>query len=316
MPIYFEVQGFESAIGAKLLNRMMPRVFNKCMTQMPKVLVCGPSSWNQLVELDRLPDPRPQQLSARNDWYTVGGTSAGKALHLSSLGVATTLFTPLANDEPGRLLRQVLGGAGVNLQAISSVSTERHINLMAGGQRVSIYLATPSAVEDADADALCAAIGEADLAVVDLSELGLRIIRQLAEPPVPLWVDLHDFDGTAQFHLPFLRAASVVFMNDDATSDPWELMATCLRHGPEMAICTRGARGAVAMNRQGRRWEVAAPKVEVIDTNGAGDAFMAGFLAAYQRGSSVQAALEAAAGAAAVALSSRHLHPDLARLLS
>lgn len=286
------------------------------MSQTSKVLVCGPSSWNQLVELDRLPDPRPQQLSARNAWCTVGGTSAGKALHLSSLGVATTLFTPLANDEPGRLLRRALGGAGVYLQAISSSSTEQHINLMAGGQRVSIYIATPSAAMDSEVDTLCAAIGEADLAVVDLSELGLRIIGQLAKSPVPLWVDLHDFDGSALFHLPFLGAASVVFMNDDATSDPWELMATCLRHGPEMAICTLGARGAVAMNRQGRRWKVAAPKVEVIDSNGAGDAFMAGFLAAYQRGSSVQAALEAAARAAAVALSSRHLHPKLAPLLT
>ncbi|QDY65138.1 carbohydrate kinase family protein [Glutamicibacter halophytocola] len=284
------------------------------MSQQPKVLVCGPSSWNQLVELDHLPEPRPQQLFARGAWRTVGGTSAGKALHLSSLDIATELFTQVAGDESGRALRRALLGAGINLQVVPSASTEQHINLMAGGQRVSVYLAAPSAPAEADVDAVCAAVRESDLAVIDLSELGLRVIERLREPAVPLWVDLHDFDGFSSFHQPFLGAASVVFMNDDATSDPWELLAGCLRRGPSLAVCTLGEQGAVALDLQGRRWEVAAPKVEVVDTNGAGDAFMAGFLAARLRGAPVQASMEAAASSAAVALSSRHLHPKLAHL--
>lgn len=284
------------------------------MSQQPKVLVCGPSSWNQLVELDHLPEPRPQQLLANSAWRTVGGTSAGKALHLTSLDVATELFTQVGDDESGRALRRALLGAGINLQVVPSASTEQHVNLMAGGQRVSVYLATPSTPADADVEAVCAAVREADLAVIDLSELGLRVIERLRGPAVPLWVDLHDFDGFTSFHQPFLGAASVVFMNDDATSDPWELLAGCLRRGPGLGICTLGEQGAVAMDRQGRRWEVAAPKVEVVDTNGAGDAFMAGFLAARLRGAPVQASMEAAASSAAAALSSRHLHPKLAQL--
>ncbi|WP_347040342.1 PfkB family carbohydrate kinase [Glutamicibacter halophytocola] len=47
---------------------------------------------------------------------------------------------------------------------------------------------------------------------------------------------------------------------------------------PAWLFARWGERGAVALDLQGRRWEVAAPKVEVVDTNGAGDAFMAGFL--------------------------------------
>ncbi|WP_159610430.1 carbohydrate kinase family protein [Glutamicibacter sp. JC586] len=285
------------------------------MSKQPRVLVCGPASWNQIIELERLPDPQPQQLVARNAWHTVGGTSAGKALHLSSLGVSTALFASIGEDQSGNKLREVLVSAGLDLHLVPSETTEQHVNLMSQGQRISIYVATPSAASNADVEAVVARMSEADLAVIDLSELGLRLIERMGKSAIPLWVDLHDYDGMTEFHQPFLGAAAVVFMNDDATDDPWELLGTCLNRGPELAICTLGPRGAMAMDRHGQRWKVAAREVAVVDTNGAGDAFMAGFLAAYLRAESVQECLEAASDSAAVALSSRHLHPIIEKLI-
>jgi fructokinase len=48
--------------------------------------------------------------------------------------------------------------------------------------------------------------------------------------------------------------------------------------GPALVVLTRGAEGAVAFGRRART-EVAAPRVRVADTVGAGDAFTAGLLA-------------------------------------
>jgi sugar/nucleoside kinase (ribokinase family) len=48
-----------------------------------------------------------------------------------------------------------------------------------------------------------------------------------------------------------------------------------------------------------------------VDTNGAGDAFMAGLLAATLRGQSIPSALSAAAAQARVAIEGEHLHPAL-----
>lgn len=282
------------------------------MPASPLVAVCGPASWNHLILLDHLPDPVPHMQFARRAWHTVGGTSAGKALHLAELGVQVRLCSPLGADDAGGRVRDALATAGVTIEAIASDRTERHVNLMTdGGGRVSLYVSVPSPPADDDLDAAAAVVAAADVAVIDLSELGLLLLERDEVRQTPLWVDLHDFDGSSAFHQPFLRAADTVFMNDDRTDDPWELMRSCLARGPRLAVCTRGAAGAVALEADGTRHEVAAVPADVVDTNGAGDAFMAGFLGASLQGASVAESLKAAAVQARVAIESEHLHPVL-----
>ncbi|EGD43220.1 putative fructokinase [Nocardioidaceae bacterium Broad-1] len=284
------------------------------MPSSPRVVVCGPASWNHLIGLDRLPEPVPHMQFARRSWHTIGGTSAGKALHLAGLGIDVRLWAPIGADEDGARLRERLTRAGVVVEAIASEQTERHVNLMAdGGGRVSLYVTTPSTPSAEAVEAAVSAVAAADLAVIDLSELGRLVLEAMPSPRTRPWMDLHDYDGATAFHEPFLRAAEGVFMNDDGTEDPWGLMASCLDRGPGLAVCTLGAKGAIALEADGTRHEVAASPATVVDTNGAGDAFMAGFLAARLRGETVAVALRAAADQARVAIETEHLHPALAR---
>ncbi len=251
---------------------------------------------------------------ARRSWHTVGGTSAGKALHLAELGIDVRLCSPVGADDAGGRVRNALTLAGVTVEAIASERTERHVNLMTdGGGRVSLYVAVPSTPAEDDVDAAVARVGAADVAVIDLSELGLSVLERGVQRQTPLWMDLHDYDGSSAFHEPFLRAADAVFMNDDRTDDPWELMRSCLARGPRLAVCTRGAQGAIALEADGTRHDVAASPADVVDTNGAGDAFMAGFLGATLRGASIADSLGAASAQARVAIGSEHLHPVLGR---
>lgn len=282
------------------------------MSISPTVVVCGPASWNQLILLDHLPEPVPHMQFARRSWQTLGGTSAGKALHLADLGISVRLCSPLGADDDGGLVRGALTKAGVTFEANASERTERHVNLMTdSGGRVSIYVSVPSTPAEDDLEAAGALVAAADLAVIDLSELGVLLLERDEVRQTPLWVDLHDYSGSSSFHEPFLRAADAVFMNDDRTSDPWELMSSCLERGPSLAVCTRGAEGALALEADGTKHEVAAVPADVVDTNGAGDAFMAGFVAATLHGASVGDALKAAAAQSRVAIESQHLHPVL-----
>ncbi|UZX01855.1 carbohydrate kinase family protein [Arthrobacter sp. CDRTa11] len=276
------------------------------------VVVCGPASWNHLILLDHLPQPVPHMQFARDTWETVGGTSAGKALHLADLGIGVQLCSPIGADDDGARVRRALTTSGVAVVAIASERTERHVNLMTDdGSRVSLYVSVPSTPAENELEAAGALVASADLAVIDLSELGALLLEREEVRQTPLWVDLHDYDGSSAFHEPFLDAAHAVFMNDDQADDPWELMRSCLERGPRLAVCTRGAEGAMALERGGTRYEIAAVPADVVDTNGAGDAFMAGFLAAALHGASVGDALKAAAAQARIAIETKHLHPGL-----
>ena len=55
-----------------------------------------------------------------------------------------------------------------------------------------------------------------------------------------------------------------------------------LERGPPVVLLTRGARGATVLTADGET-EVAAPRIQVADTIGAGDAFGGGFLAWWRR---------------------------------
>jgi sugar/nucleoside kinase (ribokinase family) len=278
----------------------------------PRTVVAGPAAWNTLVRLDRLPDPRPHAVFARGTVRTLGGTSAGKVLHLADLGVASTLATDVGTDPEGDLILAALErarGAEILGRRVAGPS-EQHLNLMTdAGERLSIYLATTAASTGPDAAAL-ARVAAAEHVVLDLSAVGLGLLPAAVASGATLWTDLHDYDGVAEFHRPFADACSYVFLNDDGTEDHRALMTSLLERGASTVVCTLGARGAVARTAEG--WfECPAEPVDVVDTNGAGDAFFAGFFAAHVSGAGTAECLRAGARQATRALTTAHLSPLL-----
>lgn len=279
------------------------------------VLIVGPASWNTIVVLDRLPEPVPHMQFAEDTWETVGGTSAGKALSLTALGRATTLCAQAGDDEHGARLRDALRAAGVHVRWTEGL-TERHLNLMTRrGERVSLYLAAPRPTGGEQDESLRAAMAAADAVVLDLGAESERLLPLAREVGTPIWVDVHDYDGESDFHRPFLAVADAVFCNADRLDDPVAFLRGCIGGGARLAVCTLGAEGAVAIDEDGAEHRVAAVPVDVTDTNGAGDAFLAGVLDARLSGAAVGDALAAGATSASAVLRTRHLHPLLDAVL-
>lgn len=277
----------------------------------PQITVFGPASWNRIVVVDELPAPVPHMAFARNWFDTVGGTSAGKALHLAGLGRRVRLDALLGPDAAGAHIASALSRAGLEVRTHVAARSEQHLNLMTpGGERVSLYLATP---DDPSASATDASLLDGvDLAVLDLAVRSAELIPAARRLGTPIWTDLHDYDGRSSFHEPFLAAATAVFMNADAVEDPWSLLEGCIAAGPRLAICTLGAEGAIALDAEGARFRTPAAPARIVDTNGAGDAFFSGFLDAWLASpGDVDAALAGGAKHAPIALGSVHLHPSL-----
>jgi len=254
-----------------------------CLTEgMTSVLVNGPASWNMLVDLEVLPEPRPHMQFASGHRWGLGGTSAGKALNLARLGVPTTLRTVLGSDPDAAGIGAAL--AHPRLQLLPDVvdgPSEHHLNLMsAAGERVSIYLDLTGPPPEFPVG-LLDALDRADIAVIDLATWSVPVLSAAAAAGCQIWCDIHDYDGRADFHRPFIDAADVLVVSADRLTDPDAFLAGCVNSGTDVAVCTLGSQGARAYSRTEGRWGVDAVAVDVaVDTNGAGDAFVAGLLAA------------------------------------
>jgi len=273
---------------------------------MSRVLVNGPAAWNTLVSVAELPDPRPQMLLARAHRQGLGGTSAGKAVTLAALGVDVTLATLVGDDEPGAHVRTALHRPGLALLTSPVAVTEQHLNLMADdGSRVSIYLELP-APPPAASPAVLEALVAADAAVLDLAESSRPLLVRAREAGVPVWCDVHDDDGLGEYARAFAQHADVLVVSEDGPADARAYLRAAVDAGAALAVCTRGARGALALDAGGW-WEVGAAPARVVDTNGAGDAFVAGLLAATLAGLPRADALRHAAAAGALAVASSEL---------
>ena len=208
----------------------------------------------------------------------------------------------------------VLRGRGVRLFADSAGGrTERHLNLMdPQGGRLSIYLDVPDTdAEACPSGAAAAALAAADVAVIDLAEHARPWLAAAGAAGVPIWCDVHDYDGRSAWHAEFVEAASVLFLNDDGMADPMPFLRARVAAGASIGVVTRGAAGATAVTADAVVDVPAAPVARIVDTNGAGDAFFAGFLHAHLDGADVPAALRAGAEQAARCLGSTGLAPGV-----
>ena len=127
----------------------------------------------------------------------------------------------------------------------------------------------------------------------------LALLAEAKRRSIPFSVDPASYSflqevGAERF-LDWTRGAQLFFPNADEAAvlsgeaEPQGQLAMLARLFHMVAL-KRGARGAVASEGE-RRWSAPAPSVEVVDTSGAGDAFLGGFVAAYLRGEGLEAAL-------------------------
>ena len=99
--------------------------------------------------------------------------------------------------------------------------------------------------------------------------------------------------------------AAAIFPNEDeaealtGSTDPAKQLASLAQRFP-LVVLKRGRRGCLAAHA-GEVLEVPSPFVETLDTTGAGDAFVAAFLASHLSGGSLTTALEGAVVAGALA---------------
>ena len=225
-----------------------------------------------------------------------GGSPANVALTLGRLGRRADLLTWLAPDAEGDLVRRHLEASGVRvLRGDRTPPTTPVATAHLDADGVATYefdlqWDLPSTWdEDAD-DALVVHTGS----IAAVLRPGASKVTELLERRRTASTVTYDPNlrpalmGDPADVLPvverLVRLADVVKVSDEDLAwlqpgvAPAEIAETWSRSGPAIVVVTHGGEGAFAVTSAGARLSVAAPRVTVADTVGAGDSFMGGLI--------------------------------------
>lgn len=258
---------------------------------MTPVLILGGTTYDHIVYLEQFPSPVPQTIHEARFQETTGSTGSGKALCLRKLEVPSSLYSLLGDDLYGHRIINSLQKAGVDFKYdIDPAGTERHVNLMnAAGNRISMFITQSSAMPPYNQAKVEEMLANSGMLVLNIIAYCKEFIPLLKGYTKPIWTDLHDYTDKNPYHEPFIDAASTIFLSSDNLTDYKQTMQELISRGKQLVICTHGGAGSTALTATGE-WieEPALSGFRIVDTNGAGDNYFAGFLYAWLKGRSIR----------------------------
>lgn len=222
-----------------------------------------------------------------------GGSPMNVAYGLGRLGHDVTLLTRFGDDAHGELLRDHLEQAAVQLfpgTVDDDPTSVARAEIDAEGKASYEFdlvwhvpeVTVPDDVALVHTGSIGAAVSPGAETVLEL----LRRVRGRATTSYDPNVRSTFFDSREQALAlveRFVDAADVVKASDEDLAwllpgeDPEVVAHRWQTRGPALVVVTRGGAGAIAVSGAGTL-HVPAPQVDVVDTVGAGDAFMSGLL--------------------------------------
>lgn len=255
----------------------------------------------------------------------IGGAESNVAIGLVRLGHPAVWIGRLGDDALGRRVHRELLAEQVDVRAVIDDSVPTGLMLKetprAGATRVSYYRSGSAgsrlSPQDVDPDVIASAAilhvtgipfavsetaGRAVLAAVEIAQAsGVPVSFDVNHRP-RLW---RGRDPVPQY-IDIARRADIIFAGEDEAellvgpAEPEALAQHLAALGPRQAIVKRGAAGSVA-SIDGAQFAEPAVAISVVDTVGAGDAFVAGYLAGLLEGRTPRERLELASRCGAFA---------------
>jgi ribokinase len=282
-----------------------------------EIFVAGSINQDFVLRVERRPRPGETLTGAVLSLHA-GGKGANQAVAAALLGGSVAFLGRMGEDPFGVNLLQALQSAGVDtshVESLPGVATgAAFITVTPDGENSIVVAPGANAhLRTTDVEAAREAIQAAKVLVLQLelpleavqraaevaSEGGTRVVLNLAPmrnvPPSllklasPLVVNEHE-------------ATALLDAQVRGVADAQAAALQLQRLGPGSAVVTLGGEGAVAAG-DGPPHHVPAPIVPVVDTTGAGDAFVGALAVQLARGASLNEAVAYGVRAGAVAVS-------------
>ena len=269
------------------------------------VVVLGSANADLVVRVARRPGPGETVLGSDTE-VLPGGKGANVAVAAARLGTSVALLGAVGTDANGDLLLDSLRSAGVATHRV------RRSPRPTGTAYITL--------DDAGENSIIVSPGaNMDLDVSDVDLTGASVLACSLEIPVP--VVAHAVRAAVRAGVrPVLNLSPVTDFDALDGLDPLvvneheaELLggdpAKLLALGPRSVVITKGGDGALLATPSGIE-EVAAPQVDVVDTTGAGDAFIGALAASLAGGADLSAAVHLAVRVASKSVTARGAQPS------
>ena len=273
------------------------------MSESPAITVVGSANLDLVITVSRLPVPGETVSSGTLSRFP-GGKGANQALAAKRLGARVSLLACVGDDANADEALALLEEGGVDLsrcQRSTAAATGVAMVVVASNGENQIAVAP----------------GANRLLQVDRENLPTAdaLICQLEVPAEALLTAVEHFAKMICINLAparkvpaaVIERADLIVLNETEAT----FYGTAIHESNAMVVTTLGASGAVA-RRNGREIAKAdSPRVDVVDTTAAGDAFTAALTVALASGKPIGAALEFACVAGAIATSRSGAQPSL-----
>ena len=230
----------------------------------------------------------------------VGGNAINVGVQLSRIGHRVAYFGAVGDDADGRRTLKALADNRVdiaNAETRPGITAYTDIAVDASGDRFMAFEEFGVCAEYRPSEADLERILAAGHVHIGWLADGGALRRTLSERGVSVSQDVSVNAGADNLGVAGLSVAFASAGADRAAGEA--LAARLLADGAVLAVVTLGSLGSLATD--GRETvSTTIRTVEVVDTTGAGDSFIAGFLSARSKGLGLQACLEAGREVAAV----------------
>jgi ribokinase len=286
------------------------------------VVVFGSINLDLVTRVPRLPSPGETLIGSSFASYP-GGKGANQALAAARAGAAVRMYGAVGRDAAAETALALLRDGSVDVSGVRAVDAPTGCaTILVDDTGENAIVVVPGANEKVDSDAVPDAVLAPGAVLLLQQEVpapantpliaraaraGMRIVLNAA-PARPLARELLAMIATLIVNES--EAASLgPLLGWPPESGAFAGAAAADIDGLEV-IVTRGAAGALSV-RGHQSIQVAAPRVDVIDTTGAGDAFAGAFAAALDAGDDRIRALSVAAAAGSLACTMHGAQPAL-----
>jgi acarbose 7IV-phosphotransferase len=279
------------------------------------VFVIGGVGIDTIVRVPGLPLPAEETVHVQPVRSYVGHTGHGVVLGCHQLGLTTGLADVIGDDPEGARIRAAYADLGLPLAvAIHPSGTRRSVNLVGpDGRRLSLYDGRQPWGLRVDPNLWRGNVARARHVHVSIMDFARWALPDVLAANCTVSTDLHDWDGENEYHRDFAQTADLVFVSTSALQE--KAIDWIFASGRAQAVVAMaGSEGSYLYVRDEEPEHIRAvhiPGRPVVDTNGAGDAYVSAFLTTWLDGRSYREAAEAGSIAGAWACGSPGTHTDL-----